>query len=47
MEQSKLTTNLMIKELEDNQVTHVVWLPDTETSFLYQSISNNNQIKKS
>ena len=45
MEQSKLTTNLMIKELEDNQVTHVVWLPDTETSFLYQSISKNNQIK--
>ena len=45
MEQSKLTTDLMIKELESNDVTHVVWLPDTETSFLYQSISKNNQIK--
>ena len=45
MEQSKLTTDLMIKELESNDVTHVVWLPDTETSFLYQAISKNNQIQ--
>ena len=45
MEQSKLTTDLMIKELESNEVTHLVWLPDTETSFLYKSISKNNQIK--
>ena len=46
MEQSKLTTDLMIKELESNEVTHLVWLPDTETSFLYKSISKNNQIKR-
>lgn len=45
MKQSKLTTDLMIKELESNDVTHVVWLPDTETSFLYQAISKNNQIQ--
>ena len=42
MEQSKLTTDLMIKELESNEVTHLVWLPDTETSFLYKSISQIN-----
>jgi sulfopyruvate decarboxylase TPP-binding subunit len=35
----------MIKELENNDVTHVVWLPDTETSFLYQSISKNKKIQ--
>ena len=28
----------IIAELKKNNITHVVWLPDSETNFLYQEL---------
>ena len=28
----------IISELKKNNVTHVVWLPDSETNFMYQQL---------
>ena len=30
----------IISELKKNDVTHVVWLPDSETNFMYQLLTN-------
>ena len=29
----------IIAELKKNKVTHVVWLPDSETNFMYQQLT--------
>ena len=34
-----LTPRAVLDELRANGVTHVVWLPDTETSFMYAALS--------
>ena len=36
----RLTPDAIIKQLKSNGVTHVIWLPDAETSFLYDRIAN-------
>ena len=30
----------VIEELKKNNITHVVWLPDSETNFMYQLLTN-------
>ena len=36
-----LTPRAVLDELRANGVTHVVWLPDTETSFMYAALSQD------
>jgi len=33
---AQLDPQLVLDEMKKNEVTHVVWLPDSETNFLYQ-----------
>jgi len=33
---AQLDPHLVLEEMKKNTVTHVVWLPDSETNFLYQ-----------
>src|SRR5260370_37468172 len=33
---AQLSPQLVLDEMKKNGVTHVVWLPDSETNFLYQ-----------
>ena len=35
-QQAGLNPETVLKEFKDNSVTHVVWLPDSETNWLYQ-----------
>ena len=39
MLESQITASLLVKRLRDQNVTHVVTLPDSETKFMYDSIS--------
>ena len=39
MQESFLTPNSLINELKKNKVTHVVWLPDSETNFIYNKMA--------
>ena len=41
MENIGLNPDIIVNQLLSNQVTHVVWLPDTETSFMYNKILAN------
>src|SRR5438132_12905051 len=36
VEAGQLSPQLVLDEMKKNGVTHVVWLPDSETNFLYQ-----------
>jgi sulfopyruvate decarboxylase TPP-binding subunit len=36
MEEPRLTPSAVIGQLHKNGVTHVVWLPDSETNFMYE-----------
>ena len=36
-----LTPRAVVDELHANGVTHIVWLPDTETSFMYAALSRD------
>ncbi len=36
MAESLLTPQAVLDELHKNRVTHVVWLPDTESNFMYE-----------
>ena len=38
MVESALTTPAVLDELHKNGVTHVVWLPDSETNFMYRQM---------
>ncbi len=42
---SYLTPPAVIQELKKNGITHVVWLPDTETSFLYKELTAEKAFK--
>ena len=35
-DEAQLDPRLVLDEMKKNGVTHVVWLPDSETNFLYQ-----------
>ena len=35
MSDPRLTAGAVLNELHKNRVTHVVWLPDTETNFMF------------
>ena len=30
----------VVEELKKNDISHVVWLPDSETNFMYQLLTN-------
>ena len=38
MAESKLTPDAILEQLRSNGVTHVVWLPDSETNFMYNRL---------
>ena len=38
MAETRLTPEVILDQFHKNEVTHVVWLPDTETSFMYDRI---------
>ena len=39
MQEPFLTPSSLINELKKNKVTHVVWLPDSETNFMYNKMA--------
>ena len=45
MTEPHLTPRAIIDQLHRNRVTHVVWLPDTESSFLYQEIERDEALQ--
>ena len=44
MAELALTPHGIIDELHKNDVTHVVWLPDSETNFLYELLVNDESM---
>ena len=38
MAERRLSPDSILYQLHENEVTHVVWLPDTETNFLYKKL---------
>ena len=34
----------VVEELKKNSISHVVWLPDSETNFMYQLLTNEPSI---
>ena len=40
MDEPNLTPSAILGQLKKNGVTHVVWLPDTETSFMYDQLAS-------
>ena len=38
MGELKLTPDAILEQLKNNDVTHVVWLPDSETNFMYSRL---------
>ncbi len=40
-----LNAQVMIDALKECGATHLVWLPDTESGYLYQSLSEDPQLK--
>lgn len=38
MAEQKLMADSIVKQFRANGVTHVVWLPDSETNFMYQEL---------
>ena len=45
MEDSSLSPLAIISQLQQNDVTHVVWLPDSETNFMYDQMVLDQSIK--
>lgn len=41
---SNLAPQAIIQELHKNGVTHVVWLPDTETNFMFDQLNSDNNL---
>lgn len=37
-EEMELSPSAILEEFKKNKVTHVVWLPDSETNFMYQAM---------
>ena len=44
MSEPRLTPGAIISQLHDNGVTHAVWLPDSETSFMYEEMASDASI---
>ena len=44
MSEPKLTPAAIIGQLHDNGVTHAVWLPDSETNFMYEKMTSDESI---
>ncbi len=40
-----LTASVMVDALEQSGVTHLVWLPDTESGHLYQTLADHPRLK--
>ena len=45
MLQSGLTPKAILNQLDINEVTHVVWLPDSETNFMYNEMVSRPNLK--
>ena len=41
----KLTPNKVIDELKKNRISHIVWLPDSETNFMYKTMQLEKTIQ--
>ena len=41
MSDPRLTPGAVLNELHKNRVTHVVWLPDTETNFMFDRMAGD------
>ena len=41
IQDAELSPEIVLGEMTKNGVTHVVWLPDSETNFLYQLMLDN------
>lgn len=44
MQQAVLSPMVVIEELKKNKVTHVVWLPDSETNWMYRAMSADTSL---
>ncbi|MDP6453030.1 MAG: thiamine pyrophosphate-binding protein [SAR202 cluster bacterium] len=45
MAELHLTPQPIIDELKKNEVTHVVWLPDSETNFMYERMMSESSLE--
>ena len=45
MKELNITPSVVINELKKNNTTHIVWLPDTETSFMYNELVEETSIQ--
>lgn len=45
MAELELTPKAILDQLNKNGVTHVVWLPDSETNFMYQQMLANESLE--
>ncbi len=45
MAEISVSPSAIIDEFKRNEVTHVVWLPDTETNFMYEQIIADESLK--
>ena len=43
-EQALLSPDAVIKQFKKNGVTHVVWLPDSETNWMYLAMEKESDI---
>ncbi len=44
MQEAVLHPAAIIAELKKNQITHVVWLPDSETNFMYHQLTADPEV---
>ena len=45
MEEPRLTPSAILDQLHSNSVTHVVWLPDSETNYLYTEMQTDPELQ--
>lgn len=45
MAEPRLTPRRIIQEIKKNAVTHMVWLPDSETNFMYQGLTKERSLE--
>ena len=44
MKEQRLTAQAILEQLHKNEVTHVVWLPDSETNFMYEELAADSSM---
>ena len=44
MNNLSLSPSIVINQLHKNEVTHVVWLPDSETNFMYENMVGDDSL---